>query len=425
MPLPPVTRTLGALLLMSAPTFAQDDKNPVPDSESAAEKLQREAPIVEPAPGASPAARPIGKPDAEMQAVLDQLDSLKGKPITELKPEDARDQPTPADAVKKLMDQQDKKPEKVAKIDDIDIKLSGHDVKGRIYKPEGDGPHPVILYIHGGGWVLADLDTYDATPRALCNGTGALVISTDYRHAPEHKFPAAHEDVFGAYQWAMENAGRWGGDASKIAVVGESAGGNMAVALSMMAQAQGMQMPVHQVLVYPVADTAMTGVSYKEHFDAKPLSGPMMKWFFDHTLAKEEDRDNHQINLLAAKTLKGLPPTTIITADIDPLRTEGEALANKLEKDGVPVSHQNYEGVTHEFFGMGAVVAKAREAMGLATGNLKDAFAGKQPGTADAALPPPPAAEKPASPEDSTPPDEPAPAPSEKPAPAETPTPEE
>jgi acetyl esterase len=255
-------------------------------------------------------------------------------------------------------------------------------VEGRIYKPAGDGPYPVILYIHGGGWVLADLDTYDATPRALCNATNALVISTDYRHAPEHKFPAAHEDIFGVYQWTMKNAGRWGGDASRIAVVGESAGGNMAVALSMMAQAQGMQMPVHQVLVYPVADTSMTGESYKQHFDAKPLSGPMMKWFFDNTLSNDEDRMNHQINLIGAQTLNGLPPTTIITADIDPLRSEGEALANKLEKDGVPVSHQNYEGVTHEFFGMGAVVAKAREAVGFASGNLKEAFAGKQPGTA-------------------------------------------
>jgi len=366
--------------LMIGGSFAQeeDQQQPVPDSESAARKLEREGTIVEPAPGANPA-RPASKPDAQMQAVLDELAALGGKPITELKPEDARKQPSPADAVKKLMGKQDKKSEKIDKVDDISIELTGHDVKGRAYKPAGDGPHPVILYIHGGGWVIADLDTYDATPRALCNAANALVISTDYRHAPEFKFPAAHEDVFGAYQWTMKNAGRWGGDASRIAVVGESAGGNMAVALSMMAQAQGMQMPVHQVLVYPVADTSMTGESYRQNFEAKPLNGPMMKWFFDHTLSKQEDRENHQINLLAAQTLKGLPSTTVITADIDPLRSEGEALANKLERDGVPVEHRNFEGVTHEFFGMGAVVDKANEAVSFAAENLKEAFAGKTP----------------------------------------------
>lgn len=317
-------------------------------------------------------ARPQASP--QMQAVLDQLNALGGKPITGLSAKDARKQPSPADAVKELMKKQDLKPEKLGKIDDIDIKLSSGDVNGRIYKPEGDGPFPVILYIHGGGWVLADLDTYDATPRALSKATNALVISTDYRHAPEHRFPAAHEDVFGAYQWTLENAGRWGGDASRVAVVGESAGGNMAVSLGMMAQAKGMQMPVHQVLVYPVASTSMNTESYRQHAQAAPLNAAMMKWFFEQTMAKEEDWKDPQINLLDAQSLAGLPPTTIITADIDPLRSDGELLAKKLRSDGVSVQLKNYEGVTHEFFGMGAVVDTAREAVNFAAGNLKAAL---------------------------------------------------
>lgn len=318
---------------------------------------------------------PAAAMDPQMQVVLDKLDSLNGLPLPGLSPEDARKQPTPADAVKRVMKDQGKDgPEKVGKVDDIDIKLSTGEVKGRVYKPDGDGPFPVILYIHGGGWVIADLDTYDATPRALSNAVNAVVISTHYRQAPEHHFPAAHQDVFGAYQWTLENAGKWGGNGREVAVVGESAGGNMAVALSMMAQAQGLQMPVHQVLVYPVASTSMDTESYRQHADAKPLNAAMMKWFFDHTLSKDEDRTNHEIDLLGAKTLKGLPPTTIITADIDPLRSEGEALAKKLQQDGVPVSYRNYEGVTHEFFGMGAVVDKARQAMAFAAGNLKQAF---------------------------------------------------
>ncbi len=314
------------------------------------------------------------KADPQMQAVLDQLASMGGQPITELSAKEARKQPSPADAVKELMKKQGLKPEKLGKIDNVDIKLSSGKVDGRIYKPEGNGPFPVILYIHGGGWVLADLDTYDASPRALCKATNALVISTDYRHAPEHKFPAAHEDVFGAYQWTLENAGRWGGDASRVAVVGESAGGNMAVSLSMMAQAKGMQMPVHQVLVYPVASTSMATESYGQNAQAVPLNAAMMKWFFEQTLAKEEDGNNHEINLLGAKTLAGLPPTTIITADIDPLRSDGELLAQKLRTDGVPVEIKNYEGVTHEFFGMGAVVDTSREAVNFAAGKLKMAF---------------------------------------------------
>ncbi len=318
---------------------------------------------------------PVAETDPQMQAVLDKLGELKGRPLPGLSPEDARKQPTPFDAVKLVMkDQKKDGPEEVGKVDDINIKLSTGEVKGRVYKPEGEGPFPVILYLHGGGWVVADLDTYDATPRALCNAVNAVVISTDYRHAPEHHFPAAHEDVFGSYQWTLENAGKWGGNAREVAVVGESAGGNMAVALSMMAQDQGLPMPVHQVLVYPVASTSMDSESYREHADAKPLNAAMMKWFFGHTLAKQEDWKHHQIDLLGAKSLKGMPPTTIITADIDPLRSEGAELAKKLQRDGVSVSYRNHEGVTHEFFGMGAVVDKARQAMDFAAGNLKQAF---------------------------------------------------
>lgn len=371
----------------SSLAFAADVPGPTPAGpvvgEDALKKAELADPVLE-----IPADKPRARASAQMQAVLDEFTALGGKPITTLSPADARKQPTPADAVKALMKKQGKEPEKLGKIDDIDIKLSTGDVDGRVYKPEGDGPFPVILYIHGGGWVLGTLDSYDSTPRALCKATNALVISTDYRHAPEHKFPAAHEDVFGAYQWTLENAGRWGGDAKRVAVVGESAGGNMALALSMMAQAEGMQMPVHQVLVYPVATTTMTSESYAQHAQASPLNAAMMKWFFDHTLAKEEDRTDHQINVLEAKTLQGMPSTTLITADIDPLRSDGEMLAKKLQADGVTVAYKNYEGVTHEFFGMGAVVDTAREAVNFAAAHLKDAFAGGGDDRAFATPPP-------------------------------------
>ena len=315
-------------------------------------------------------------PDPQMKAVLDSLASLGGKPIDTLSPEEARKQPSPADAVAKLMKQQDKKPEAVADIDNIKIKLGDHSVAARVYSPKGDGPFPVILYIHGGGWVIADLDTYDATPRALCNAVGAVVISTHYRQAPEHKFPAAHEDVFGVYQWVLKNEDKRKYDAKKIAVVGESAGGNMAAALCLMAKEKGMQLPLHQVLVYPVADvTGMESPSYLENAEAKPLNKAMMAWFGKHTLASPDDAKNPRLSLLlAGDELKGLPPATIILAQIDPLRSEGEALGKALQDAGVKVNLKSYNGVTHEFFNMAGVLDKAKEAQGVAASDLKAAF---------------------------------------------------
>ena len=315
-------------------------------------------------------------PDPQMKAVLDKLATLGGKPIEGLTPAEARKQPSPADAVAALMKDQGKTgPEKVVAVKDIEMDLSTGQVDARIYQPEGTGPFPVILYVHGGGWVIAGLDTYDATPRALANLTGALVISTTYRQAPEFKFPAAHDDVFGAYVWTLGNAHRWKANTKKVAIVGESAGGNMAAAVCIMAKEKDMQAPVHQVLIYPVADTAMNTTSYQQNAGAKPLSAAMMKWFATHTFAKPEDALLPKIALLKVKSFEGLPSATIITAAIDPLRSEGEALAARMKADGVEVMYRNFDGVTHEFFGMAAVVDKAKAAQILVANQLKAAFA--------------------------------------------------
>ena len=314
-------------------------------------------------------------PDAQMQRVLDKLATLRGKPIETLSAGEARKQPTPADAVMAVIKEKGKPAqEKTVKVEDIKIDLATGDVKARIYQPEGKGPFPVILYIHGGGWVIADLDTYDATPRALATATGALVISTHYRQAPEHPFPAAHEDCFGAYQWTLKNAQRWNGDSRKTAVVGESAGGNMAASLCLVAQEKGVPLPVHQVLVYPVADTAMNTPSYIENAKAKPLSAAVMKWFAEKVFTNAEDASDPRVALLKVKSFKGLPPATVITAQIDPLRSEGEALAQRFNADGVKVVYRNYEGVTHEFFGMAAVVDQAKAAQELVAAQLSVAF---------------------------------------------------
>jgi acetyl esterase len=322
------------------------------------------------------APQPAGKPTAEMQAVLDQLKALKGKPIEQLSAKEARQQPTPADAVKALLKQQGKStaPEEVGKVENRTIAGEAGAIPIRIYTPKGDGPFPVIVYYHGGGWVIADLDTYDSSPRALANAAQAVVVSSHYRQAPEHKFPGAHQDAFAAYQWVVKNAESIKGQQQNIAVVGESAGGNLAAAVSMMARDQHVQLPVHEVLVYPIAGHDFNTPSYQENANAKPLNKAMMQWFFEQYLSSPKDAQNPMVSLVTAPDMKGLPPTTIINAQIDPLRSEGEMLAEKLQQAGVKVDHKTYSGVTHEFFGMSAVLPEAKQAVAYAAEGLKSAF---------------------------------------------------
>ena len=196
----------------------------------------------------------LAKPLPDMQAVLDKLVELQAKPIHSLDVPDARSQASPADAAKAV--QWEKRipsaPERRIATEDIVIPTDAGPLPARVYRPEGDGPFPVIVYFHRGGWVLADLNVYDGTPRALAAGVQAITVSVEYRHAPEHKFPAAHDDAWAAYQWIVENIHDWNGDAARIAVAGESAGGNLAASVVLMARDMKATMPLRQLLVYPV-----------------------------------------------------------------------------------------------------------------------------------------------------------------------------
>ena len=240
--------------------------------------------------------------------------------------------------------------------------------------PAGDGPFPTVLYIRG-GWVVGSIDVYDSSPRALCELTKAVVISTDYRYAPANHFPTAHDDTFTAYKYVLENADKYKGDKKKVAVVGESAGGNMAAAIRIEAKEKGIQEPVYQVLVYPVCNYDFTTASYQSNETTKPLSAEGMKWFFKYYLAQPEDGNNPRLSILQARDVKSVAPATIIGAEIDPLLSEGQAYAEKLKAAGVPVTYKMYPGVTHEFFGMGAVIDEAKEAEQLAADGLTAAFA--------------------------------------------------
>ena len=318
----------------------------------------------------------MAEPDAQMKAVLDQLGSMGGKPIATLTAAEARKQPTPTDAVKALMKNQGKStaPDPAVKSVDRTIQFSTGALSTRIYTPAaGNGPFPVIVYYHGGGWVIANKDVYDGGARALSKLAGAVVVSIDYRQGPEHKFPAAHDDAYAAYEWTLANAASIKGDPKKIAVAGESAGGGLAVATAIMARDKKAQMPLAIVSVYPIAGTDTTTTSYIENDNAKPLNRAMMSWFFDKYLNGPQDRRDPRVNLVAAN-LAGLPPTTIINAQIDPLRSDGEILAQRLKAAGVTADQKTFDGVTHEFFGMGPVLDKAMEAEQMAADALKKAF---------------------------------------------------
>lgn len=324
--------------------------------------------------GPAPAWAPSIK--SEMQVVIEKLESLGGKPIETLDAKEARLQPTPTDAVKEVMAQHGMTvPPALCDTMGQDIPVTGGGTTHvRIYTPkQGAGPFPVIVYYHGGGWVIADLDVYNAGAQGLCEQVGAIVVSVEYPKGPEHKFPAAHMVSFDAYQWVVTNAASIKGDPAKLAVVGESAGGNLAANMSIMARDKKITMPLYQVLVYPIANNDMNSESYIKFAAAKPLNKRMMAWFLKNELSSEAQAADPRISLVKAN-LTGLPKTLIIGAEIDPLQSEGKILSDKLNEAKVASEYKLYAGVTHEFFGMAAVVPQAKEAQELAAARLKSAF---------------------------------------------------
>lgn len=317
------------------------------------------------------------KPAPEMQAVLDKLKDLQAKPVSQLSVAEARMQASAADAAKAV--QLDKKipsaPESKVATKDIAIPTKNGNLPARIYTPSGNGPFPVIVYYHGGGFVIADINTYDASARSLAHGAEAIVVSVDYHHAPEHKFPAQQEDAYSAYTWVVENIGASNGDANRIAVAGESAGGNLAANVALMAKKMKATMPVYQLIVYPIASNDKNLPSKKENPDTVPLSAKDLDWFNKYVFKSPGEAADPRINLVGRDDLAGLPPATVVAAEIDPLRSESEMYAQKMKEAGVAVNEKTFPGVTHEFFGMGKVVPEAKEAMDMAVADLKQAFA--------------------------------------------------
>ena len=314
---------------------------------------------------------------ADNQAVLDALTMRLGlRPYHTLEPAEARRQPSFTDGVMEVMRARGLPTAPPPGVTERDISIRGAagPLRAKLFVPaNARGPLPVIVYFHGGGWVIADARVYAPSARALARETGAAVVSVDYRRAPEAKFPAQHEDALAAYRFVLDNARAVGGDPTRVALAGESAGGNLAVATAIAARDAGLRAPVHVLSVYPIAGSDLNTPSYQENANALPLNRALMAWFFHHTARTSADATDPRINLVMGN-LRGLPPVTIVAAQVDPLRSEGEQLAARLRAAGVSVERRQYNNVTHEFFGADAVIPAAAEAQRYAGGRLRAAF---------------------------------------------------
>lgn len=323
----------------------------------------------------------MGAPNDQMQEVLDELANLNPIPIESQPPFNARQLPLPADAAISLLSKRgEPAQELVLTVSHSLIPTPNGDLVARVYTPEGTGPFPVLVYFHGGGWVIADLNTYDSSCRALANAAGCVVVSVAYRQAPENPFPAAADDAYFSFQYVAENASEFRGDPAQVAVGGESAGGNLSTVVCLLARDQGGILPVHQLLVYPVTTFLPEGegaATIEEFALAQPLGAGLLQYFGDLYVPNLEDRQSPSASPLLAADLSGLPPATIIAAEIDPLLGQGRQYADALEAAGNDVTYTLYEGVTHEFFGLGALVDSANEAVAEAASRLNESFGGE------------------------------------------------
>ena len=255
-------------------------------------------------------------------------------------------------------------PVELGRVQELRIPGPGGEIPARLYANHAGGARVCLVYFHGGGFVIGDLDTHDALCRALAKGSDAVVIAVDYRRAPEKKFPAAVEDAHAATVWIAENAARLGIDARRIAVGGDSAGGTLATVVAMRCRDAGRPALAAQVLIYPITDMSSfeTG-SYLEFAENYQLTRSGMQWFTGHYMAQVEDGRNPEASPLLAKNLSGLPPALVITAEFDPLRDEGEAYAERLREAGVAVTAVRYPGMIHGFAAMPGVLEAGRRAI--------------------------------------------------------------
>ena len=298
------------------------------------------------------------KLDLIVRFLLEAIRAQGAPPLESLSPAEARRMA--AESLKPL----EGKAELVGSVENLLIPGPQGYIPIRVYTPDAPTPPPAMVYFHGGGWVVCDLDTHDVICRAIARWAGAVVVSVDYRLAPEHKFPAAVVDCYAATVWVEANADRLGIDRDRISVGGDSAGGNLATVVALKSRDENGPALAMQVMIYPVTDlSSFATPSYQEFADGYQLTRAQMEWFRDHYLRSMLDASDPHASPLLADDLAGLPPALIITAECDPLRDEGEAYAKRLADAGVPVTLTRYAGMIHPFFSLSGAIPHAHDAI--------------------------------------------------------------
>jgi acetyl esterase len=305
--------------------------------------------------------------DPQLQAMRDQREQDRVPPLYAMSLAEAR----AADLAS--IKEGGGEPQPVHEVTDLTIPGPGGELPLRLYRPASEGPLPVLCYFFGGGWVLGTIDTADGVSRGLANASGVLVAVAGYRLAPEHPFPAAVDDCYAALRWVADHADEIGADPGRIAVGGDSAGGNLAAAVALRARDGGPPL-AGQLLVYPNTDQLADDESMRAAEDPFLFNRHSVAWYRRHYLADPGDAASPLASPLRAESLAGLPPALVITAEYDPLRDQGEAYARRLAADGVPVELSRYPGMAHGFFTMTGTVDASRTANAQAAKRLREWF---------------------------------------------------
>ncbi len=309
--------------------------------------------------------------DPDCQRVLDLIREAGRPPYETLTPPEAREFYR---AGRRILQPE---PPEVSEVRNLKAPGTLGEIPLRLYRgigTERGATLPGLVYFHGGGWVIGDLDTHDGVCRLIANTAGCAVISVDYRLAPEHKFPAAVDDAVAATEWVAAHATSVGIDANRLAVGGDSAGGNLAAVVALVARDRGGPRLRHQLLIYPATDFVTSDDPHRERFEGFPLNVVTMNWFRDHYLRGVADYGDWRASPLRAKDLRGVPPAYVLTVGFDPLCSEGAAYANRLRDAGVPVQHRHIAEQMHGFFTMGKIIAAAKPATEEAARAVKAAL---------------------------------------------------
>jgi acetyl esterase len=308
----------------------------------------------------------------QAKSFLDQLAAMGGTPMDQMTPVEARaDREKAAAAFRAMAGPL----QPVTHIEDRTIPGPAKPIPVRVYSPDPNRRLPVLVYFHGGGWVIGNIEQVDPQCRALANQAQCVVVNVDYRLAPEHKYPAAADDAFAVVRYVAAHPDEFSIDPARIAVGGDSAGGNLATVGCLMARDQGGPKIAFQLLVYPVTDYDDNRASTNKFAEGHLLTKTMMSWFWGHYVSSPEQGREQYASPINAKSLAGLPPAFVLTAECDPIRDQGEAYAERLRQAGVSVKAKRYEGAIHVFFNLGGVIDSGKEAIADSAAALRDAFA--------------------------------------------------